>query len=44
MAKLLEAYAKRVQIAEGVYAKEHDEPMSREKKLTIACLLNNANR
>lgn len=38
MAKLLESYAKRIQVAESVYAKEHEEPMSRDKKITIAAV------
>lgn len=42
--KLLEAYAKRIQIAEGVYAQEHEEAMPREKKVVVAALLNNANK
>ena len=42
---LLESYAKRIQVAESVYAKEHNgEAMSRAKKLTLATVLNNTNK
>jgi hypothetical protein len=45
MAKLLETYAKRISIAEGVYAREHNnEAMPRDKKIALACVLNNTNR
>lgn len=45
MAKLLETYAKRISVAEGVYAREHDgEAMPRDKKITLACVLNSTNK
>lgn len=45
MAKLLEAYAKRVAVADNVYAKEHNgSAMSKAQKLTLACVLNNQNK
>lgn len=46
MAKsLLENYAKRIRVAESVYANEHNgEAMSKAKKLTLACVLNNTNK
>lgn len=46
MAKsLLENYAKRIKVAESVYANEHNgEAMSKAKKLTLATVLNNTNR
>lgn len=43
--KLLETYAKRISIAESVYAKEHSgETMPRDKKIVVAACLNNANK
>lgn len=45
MASLLEAYAKRIKVAEGIYAKNHDgDAMTRSKQLTLACVLNNSNK
>ena len=45
MKSLLESYAKRIKVAEAVYAKEHNgEAMSKAKKLTLATVLNNTNK
>lgn len=45
MKSLLESYAKRIKVAEAVYAREHDgEAMSKAKKLTLATVLNNTNK
>ena len=42
---LLEAYAKKLAVAESVYSKTHeDRPMSYNTKVTTAVLLNNVNR
>lgn len=42
---LLETYAKRLSVAESVYAKAHDgEQLSNTKKIAIAKVLNNTNR
>lgn len=40
--KLLEAYSKRIAVAESVYAKEHDgAAMDRTKKITLNNCYNN---
>lgn len=45
MASLLETYAKRIKVAEGIYAMNHEnQAMSRQKQLTLACVLNNSNK
>lgn len=44
MAGLLEAYAKRLSIAEGVYAKSHTEAMPQSKKLVLAKVLDNTSK
>lgn len=42
MANLVEKYAKRVSLAESIYAKKHNgEQMDSLRKLTIATCLNN---
>lgn len=44
MAGLLEAYAKRLSIAEGVYSKSHTEAMPQSKKLVLAKVLDNTSK
>ena len=44
MAGLLEAYAKRLTIAEGVYSKSHKEAMPQSKKLVLAKVLDNTSK
>lgn len=41
---LLEQYSKRLKVSESVYARGHQDSLSRSKKLAIATLLNNTNR
>ena len=42
---LLEAYAKRITVAENVYASKHNgEKLSNSKKLLVATQLDNVNR
>lgn len=42
---LFEAYAKRLNLAESVYAQKHNgEKLSDQRKLTTAVCLNNVNR
>lgn len=44
MANLMEAYQKRIRIAESVYAKSHNnEKMDNTRKLVLARCLNNVN-
>ena len=44
MANLLEAYKKRISIAESVYARQHNgEKMDNNRKLTVAKVLANTN-
>ena len=45
MANLLESYAKRIAISEGVYAKQHNgAKMSNHKKLAVARVLENTQK
>ena len=45
MAKLTEAYKKRIAISESVYSKSHNgEPMDNTRKLTLARCLKNVDK
>lgn len=42
--KLLETFAKRINLAESVYSQRHSDTMSNRKKMVLATLLNNTNK